>query len=101
MRSIILIVLAVVALFWASAELAMAHHIQPSCATTEQAYAALLGGVIQERRELIGMHGGFLFEFWVNSETGTWSILLTHPDGASCLMWFGDALTYDLTGEGL
>lgn len=33
--------------------------------------------------------GSRLFELWHSTETGSWTILLTHPDGTSCIMASG------------
>ena len=48
----------------------------------EQAYG--------ETRQGVGLTGGqALFEVWA-SETGTWTLLLTRPDGRSCVMAVGE-----------
>ena len=48
----------------------------------EQAYG--------ETRQGVGLTGGqVLFEVWT-SENGTWTLLLTRPDGKSCVMAVGE-----------
>ena len=48
----------------------------------EQAYG--------ETRQGVGLTGGqVLFEVWT-SEKGTWTLLLTRPDGKSCVMAVGE-----------
>lgn len=32
-----------------------------------------------------------LIEVWVSHDTGSWTILMTRPDGTSCIMAAGDA----------
>jgi hypothetical protein len=39
-----------------------------------------------ESRSGMGIHGdGSLVELWLSEETGTWTIVVTRPDGLSCI----------------
>lgn len=50
-----------------------------------------------ESLQSMGLHGqGGVLEVWASDETGTWSILITSPDGKACMiaagkMWEPDA----------
>lgn len=45
-----------------------------------------------ETRRSVGMHQGRgVVEVWASDETGTWTIILTHPNGLSCLIAAGEA----------
>jgi hypothetical protein len=44
-----------------------------------------------EARQAMGMHGGNgVLEVYASADTGTWTILVTSPDGKSCLLASGD-----------
>ena len=64
-----------------------------SCATSEQVAAKLTG--LGEERTGVGLstkggsQNGSLFEVWASSATGTWTIVMTHPQGYSCIMAYG------------
>ena len=38
-----------------------------------------------ESVQSMGINNGVVFEMWANVETGTWTILMTLPDGMSCI----------------
>ena len=50
-----------------------------------------------------GLGGGMIFELWTNGDTGSWTILLTRPDGVSCIYAAGedwqDASPIEETGD--
>jgi hypothetical protein len=49
-----------------------------------------LGGDYQEAQIGAGIaRGGGLVEIWVNPDSGSWSLLVTMPGGATCLMISG------------
>lgn len=44
-----------------------------------------------ETRRGFGLAGPMVaFEVWANSETGTWTLLRTHPNGVSCFLTGGE-----------
>lgn len=44
-----------------------------------------------ETRQSIGLTGGnAVFEVWVSDKTGSWTMLLTRPDGTSCVLAVGE-----------
>ncbi len=45
----------------------------------------------ETRRSLGLQRGRGVVETWANDETGTWSIVVTTPQGMTCLMAAGDA----------
>ena len=55
------------------------------------------GVVVQRLSEVFGerfIGGGYhdesaIFEIWQNSDTGSWTILMTAPDGQTCMMAAG------------
>ena len=59
---------------------------QSNCAAYDVASANMAdryGEYVQARAVT---YNGFMFEIYVNSATGTWSILRTGPDGTACLV---------------
>ena len=44
-----------------------------------------------ETRESVGLNGTTaLFEVWTSEKTGSWTILMTRPDGLSCIVAAGE-----------
>ena len=79
--------LAIIALVLALATPAEA---QMACGARD-AVVAKLGQVYGEVRRGGGLAGPTaMFELWVSEATGTWTILMTTPDGLSCVMVVGD-----------
>lgn len=61
------------------------------CAAREQVVARLAER-FGETLQSIGMRGAdAMIEVYASEATGTWTILLTRPDGAACLIASGDA----------
>jgi len=59
--------------------------------------ADLLTNQRQEQHFASGLQASVqLIELWVSDETGTWSILVTKPDGMSCLVASGTSWTEQL-----
>ena len=49
-----------------------------------------------ETRQSMGLQQGRgLVEVWASEETGTWSIVVTSPQGVTCLMAAGEAFQED------
>ena len=66
-----------------------AHAQGQNCAPTLQVYE-----VLKERhgesRHASGFSGdGMLVEMWGNQKTGSWTALVTHPEGVSCVVASG------------
>ena len=55
---------------------------------------ALLESEHKEHHQASGLQASYqLLELWVSEETGSWSILVTRPDGQSCIVASGSAWT--------
>lgn len=68
-------------------------YAQQNCASTDEVYTTLLQKY-QEERVAVGINtNGNLVEFWGNEESGSWSVIITSPDGVSCLADSGVAFT--------
>ena len=51
-----------------------------------------IAGKFGETRQSIGLHPrGSIVEVYANTETGTWTIVVTTPGGRSCLMSAGQS----------
>lgn len=62
----------------------------PSCASHEEALA-LLAKKYQERRIAVGVtSAGGLVEVLASADGGTWTILVTAPNGQSCIVSAGE-----------
>ena len=62
---------------------------QSVCNTTPVIYS-ILSGKHGESTAARGMtRGGELLEMWANRDTGSWSLLITRPDGITCLVQAG------------
>ncbi|RME16820.1 MAG: hypothetical protein D6801_04695 [Alphaproteobacteria bacterium] len=53
-----------------------------------------LGAIEGEGRLAIGLAGDRLIELFVAPETGNWTILVTSPEGRSCLVATGEGLVW-------
>ena len=56
---------------------------QQNCAPREQV-VEMLTEQYGESVQSMGINNGVVIEMWANVETGTWTILMTRPDGISC-----------------
>ncbi len=63
---------------------------QAVCAERAELVSRLEKGYAESRRSLGLASNGAVFEVFL-SEKGTWSLLVTHPDGQSCLVASGEA----------
>lgn len=43
--------------------------------------------------------GGNVLEMWASTETGTWTTLITRPDGQACIVASGEAFQIISAGE--
>lgn len=50
-----------------------------------------------EQQQSMGLSQGTAVETWANTDTGSWSILVTRPDGVSCLVASGQ--NFVITGD--
>ncbi len=63
-----------------------------SCAERAKVVAKLtLLGEVQSGMGL--SNKGQVFEIWTSEDTGTWTIVLSHSTGLSCIMSYGNAWT--------
>lgn len=78
-------------------------HSAPQCDSRE-AVTALLADRYNETRRAVGIAGqSAVMELYASTETGTWSITMTLPDGMMCLMASGsnyEAVTEELPAKG-
>ena len=58
------------------------------CRDTKTLYD-ILSKVFNEERQFSGIKDDKIVEMWSNSETGSWSMVLTDPRGASCIALHG------------
>lgn len=63
---------------------------QTVCAPRE-IVAQALGREYGEAQVGAGLADGNIIELWVNAETGTFTLLVTRPDGISCMVGAGDS----------
>jgi hypothetical protein len=55
-----------------------------------------LGERYGETRQSLGLAGGRgVVELYANSESGSWTILVTSPQGTACLMAAGDSFEHE------
>lgn len=77
-----------------SITLAMPAFGQASCADRE-VVVKMLADDYGESIQSIGIgQNGSVIEVYANEETGTWTVLLTRPNGITCLMASGHAYEY-------
>ncbi len=86
-RPIFVMAALVIAALW----FASAAQAQMACGTRDSVVEAL-GDKYGEVRRGGGLGSGAaaIFELWVSDATGTWTILMTTPNGLTCVMAVGD-----------
>lgn len=63
-----------------------------SCADRDSVVARLTG--LGEAQSGLGLSTkGQVFEIWASPDTGTWTIVLSHSTGLSCIMSYGSGWT--------
>lgn len=72
---------------------------QANCAPREVVLERLATGYGEERQSVGLGGGGAMVETFANRETGSWTIVATLPNGASCLLASGQA--FELVNEPL
>lgn len=66
-------------------------HAQTSCGE-RAAITAKLQENFREQHRASGLENSArIVEFWTSEETGTWTVLITHPNGTSCIAASGKA----------
>lgn len=50
-----------------------------------------------EQQQSMGLSAGGIVEIWANTDTGSWTILVTEPSGLSCLVASGN--NFVITGD--
>ena len=63
--------------------------VATSCAPTVDLHDQLLQKYGEERL-FAGLSGQSVIELWSNPETGTWTIIVSTPEGMSCLLASGE-----------
>lgn len=75
-------------------------HAQENCADTEAVYQFLEDNYAEERIVSGLSSGGHVVEYWGNEQTGTWTILITPPQGFSCIVDSGEGFhIHDLKAQ--
>lgn len=70
---------------------APATHARSICAERDSMISKLKDKYGEAERGM-GLSGGeAVVEIWSSSKTGTWTIVMTRPDGVSCVMAAGDS----------
>jgi hypothetical protein len=64
---------------------------RPFCAPRDQMIAALEKTYREARRAVAMQSTGVVIEIYASTETGTWTLLATRPDGTACAMAAGEA----------
>ena len=82
----------------AGAVFGMAAAAPPASAQTPCTDLATMIRTLQDRHgethQATGLQGSVqLMEMWASEETGTWTILITKPDGKSCIVAAGKSWT--------
>lgn len=75
----------------------------PQCGPREQVLSVLATKFSETRRSIGLAANAQVVEIFASSETGTWTITVTQPDGATCLVASGDnfeTITEDLPAKG-
>ena len=68
-----------------------AHADQTSCAKRSEVIAELNNRYGKRPQSTGLMPNGHMLETFAHSQTGTWTILITTPDGTSCMIASGSA----------
>lgn len=70
-----------------------------NCYETLEAYRVLSENHGEFRHTSGFDNRGMLVEMWGNPETGSWTALVTHPEGMSCVVAHGSFFTVDKKPE--
>ncbi|NCM96488.1 MAG: hypothetical protein AUK60_01455 [Rhodobacteraceae bacterium CG2_30_10_405] len=80
--------LTLAALFGAAGA-ALPLHAQAACTNRSALIEQLMGRHSEELSALGYQTGAQVMEIWSSPKTGTWTVLITHPDGISCVVASG------------
>lgn len=61
-------------------------YAQDNCLTTSELYSEMFIRFGEERITLGLSEKGHIVEIWGNEETGSWTAIVTHPEGFSCIV---------------
>jgi hypothetical protein len=64
---------------------------RPFCAPRDELVKALESTYREARRAVAMQSTGVVIEIYASTETGTWTLLATRPDGVACAMAAGEA----------
>ena len=59
---------------------------QSSCAATGDVYSIMIDRYGESRVSLGLSERGYVVEFWGNDKTQSWTVIMTRPDGVSCVV---------------
>lgn len=62
---------------------------QENCAPTEAVYEKLETDFKEQRAFIAMSNQGAMFEIWANVDSDSWTLVVTGPDGISCVPAFG------------
>lgn len=73
---------------------------QPICGASVDVWEGLRG--YGEERQSLGLtdDGAALAETWGNEDSGTWTIIMTSPQGVSCIIAHGGGFSVERVVEG-
>ena len=51
-----------------------------------------------EQQRMVAVNGSSVLEFWGNEDASTWTLIVTYPDGVSCVL--GAGIGFAVADEG-
>ena len=69
----------------------------PNCAPPQVVVERLVNGYGERRVSIALGAGGTLVETWANLQSGTWTVVVTQPDGLACMVASGQS--FELINE--
>ena len=77
--------------------LATPAHGQSTCADRD-GMAKALAATYGEQQRMVAVNGSSVLEFWGNEDASTWTLIVTYPDGVSCVL--GAGIGFAVADEG-
>ena len=70
---------------------------QSTCADRDGMTTAL-AATYGEQQRMVAVNGSSVIEFWGNEDASTWTLIVTYPDGVSCVL--GAGIGFAVADEG-
>lgn len=77
--------------------LAVPAYGQSTCVVRED-MAKALAATYGEQQRMVAVNGSSVIEFWGNEDASTWTLIVTYPDGVSCVL--GAGIGFAVADEG-